>query len=56
MPPKAAPIPNDILETKLASTPLSGQDVCALLRSEAWNGLDSRNAQLAFLDESTRTD
>jgi hypothetical protein len=56
MPPKAVPIPNDVMETKLASAPLSGQDVRALLRSEAWNGLDSRNAQLTFLDGFARTD
>jgi hypothetical protein len=32
----------------------SGQDLRALLRSDAWNELESRNAQLAFLDEFAR--
>jgi hypothetical protein len=50
MPPKATPIPQNNIANKLASTSLSGQNVRALLRSEAWNELDSRNAQLVFLD------
>jgi hypothetical protein len=56
MPPKAAPIPQDTMANKLASTPFLGQDVRALLRSEAWNELDSRNAQLVFLDAFARID
>jgi hypothetical protein len=56
MPPKTPAIPSDTLDERLAHTPLSGQDLRALLRSEVWNALDSRNAQLVFLDEFARVE
>jgi hypothetical protein len=56
MPPKAPVIPYETVERALRSTRLSGQDIRALLRSESWNALDSRNAQLVFLQGFARTE
>jgi hypothetical protein len=56
MPPKAPVIPCDTVERALRSPRLSGQAIRALLRSESWNALDSRNAQLVFLEEFARTE
>jgi hypothetical protein len=50
MHPKAASIPEDIMLTNLFLAPSQGKMVGALLRSEAWDELDSRNAQFVFLD------
>jgi hypothetical protein len=56
MPPKTTALSRDAIETGLRLTPLSGQDMRALLRSEGWNALDSRNPSLVLLDEFARTD
>jgi hypothetical protein len=45
-----------MMEAKLASTHLFGQDVRALLRSESWNALNSRKTQLVSLNKFARTD
>jgi hypothetical protein len=49
--PKTAVIPREELEQQLHATPLSGHDICTLLRSEGWNRWELRNAQVAFLPE-----
>jgi hypothetical protein len=56
MPLKVSVIPYDTVERALRSTRLLEQDIQALLRSESWNALDSRNAQLVFLEAFARTE
>jgi hypothetical protein len=56
MPPKIAAIPREALGPLLQNTPLSGQDIRALLRSKEWTRLESRNAQVAFLAEFAEFD
>jgi hypothetical protein len=56
MSPKTPAFPYDVMHVKIASSPLSDQDVRTLLRSETWNVLESRNDQLVFLEEFSRTE
>jgi hypothetical protein len=49
--PNTPSISRDTLESKISSTPFSGQDIRALLRNDPWNDLESLNAQLVFLGE-----
>jgi hypothetical protein len=51
MPPKTPAIPREVLEPLLCATPLTAQDIRAVVRSDQWNTLQSRNAQVAFLAE-----
>jgi hypothetical protein len=54
--PKAAAILNGALRLRLSDTQLIAQDLRSFMRSEAWNGIDSRNAQNIFLVEFTQTE
>jgi hypothetical protein len=56
MPLKTAAILREELEPYFHVTPLSGQDLRAIPRSERWNRLESGNAQVAFLLEFVTTD
>jgi hypothetical protein len=56
MPPETATIPREEFEPQLHVTTLTRQDIRALLRSNGWNRLEPRNAQLAFLLEFAATD
>lgn len=49
MPPKTAAISNEALRPRLANTPMTAQDIRALMRNEAWNAIDARNSQIVFL-------
>jgi hypothetical protein len=49
MPLKAPPMPREVIEPLLSPSRLTARDSRALLRSEGWNCLESRNAQLVFL-------
>jgi hypothetical protein len=51
MPPKTTVIPREVLEPLLRVTPLTAQDIRAAMRSDQWNTLQSRNAQIGFLAE-----
>jgi hypothetical protein len=44
-------IPREALEPLLRVATLTAQDICAAMRSDQWNTLQSRNAQVAFLAE-----
>jgi hypothetical protein len=48
MPPKAPPMPREVIEPLLCTNRLTAQDPRALPRSEGWNCLESWNAQLVF--------
>jgi hypothetical protein len=56
MPPKTAAIPQEEIELRLHAIALLGQDIRTFLRTEGWNRLGSRNAQVAFLLEFAATD
>jgi hypothetical protein len=56
MPPKAAAIPTEALRPRLSNTQLTAQDIRSVRRSEAWNEIDSRNAETDFLVEFAQTE
>jgi hypothetical protein len=56
MPPKVAALPRKMLEPALTSARITAQDIRALMRSDAWRDLDSRNSQVVFLWEFSRSD
>jgi hypothetical protein len=56
MPPKVAATPNEALKPRRSNTQLTAQDISSLMRSEAWNGIDSRNAETDFLVELAQTE
>jgi hypothetical protein len=49
MPLKAPAMPRELIQPRLSPSRSTAQDSRALLRSEEWNCLESRNAQLVFL-------
>jgi hypothetical protein len=50
--PKVGPLSREVFEPALTSAGMTVQDTCALLRSDEWCALDSRNAQVTFIHES----
>jgi hypothetical protein len=56
MPPKVAALPQEVPEPALTSSGTTVQDIRALLRSDAWRNLDSRNSQVVFLWEFSQSD
>jgi hypothetical protein len=56
MPPKVSALPREAIEDKLYQTGIMAQDVRAMLRSEAWTGLQSRNEQALFLHNFAETE
>jgi hypothetical protein len=56
MPPKVAALPREVLEPAITSAGMTAQNIRALLRSNAWRDLDSRNNQAVFLWEFSQSD
>jgi hypothetical protein len=56
MPPKVLALPRECIERALCNTGVTSQDVRALLRSDDWCALHSRNEQLVFFFEFVKTE
>jgi hypothetical protein len=56
MPMNAAAISNEDLRPQLSKTQLTAQDISSLMRSEEWNAIESRYAQIVFLIEFAQTE
>jgi hypothetical protein len=56
MPPKVLALPHERIERALCNTGVTAQDVRALLRSDDWCALHSRNRQLVFFYEFVKTE
>jgi hypothetical protein len=56
MPPKVLALPRERIERALCNTGVTAQDVRALLRSDDWCALHSRNEQLVFFYEFVKTE
>jgi hypothetical protein len=52
--PKAPALPCNIIEPHLSTTALTAQDMSAVFRNEEWIAIESRNAQLVFVEEFTQ--
>jgi tetrahydromethanopterin S-methyltransferase subunit G len=48
MPPKVPALPREAIERALYTTGVSAQDIRAVLTSDDWRALESRNQQIAF--------
>jgi hypothetical protein len=46
--PKVPALPREAIKRTLYTTSVSAQDIRALLRSDDWRALESRNQQVAF--------
>jgi hypothetical protein len=55
MPPKVPTLPWNQIEPRLSIAGLSVQDICALLRAGEWCAVESRNQQVMFLYDFTRS-
>jgi hypothetical protein len=49
-------LPRSIIEPHLFATVLAAQDVRVLFRNAEWIAIESRNAQLAFVEELAQKD
>jgi hypothetical protein len=56
IPPKVLALPRERIERALCNTGVIAQDVQALLRSDNWCALHSRNEQLVFFYEFVKTE
>jgi hypothetical protein len=56
MPPKALVVPRNIIESRLSATAPTAQDIRALFRNEEWISIESRDAQLVFVEEFAQKD
>jgi hypothetical protein len=56
MPAKVTALAREGLELRLNSAWVMAQDIHAMLRSDRWNGLQSRNEQVVFLKEFMKTE
>jgi DNA-directed RNA polymerase sigma subunit (sigma70/sigma32) len=56
MPPKVLDLPRERIERVLCDTAVTTQDVRALLRSDDWRALHSRNEQFMFFYEFVKTE
>jgi hypothetical protein len=56
MPPKVLALPRERIERALCNTGVTAQYVRALLKSDDWCALHSRNEQLLFLYEFVKTE
>jgi hypothetical protein len=56
MPPKIAALRREVLEPALTSAGMTAQYIRALLRSDAWRDLDSRNSRVVFLWDFSQSD
>jgi hypothetical protein len=55
MPPKVSALPPEAIGDKLDQTGIMAQDIRAMLRPEAWAGLQSRNEHVVFLHNFAET-
>jgi hypothetical protein len=56
MPPKVAALSREVLEPALTSAGMTAHDIRALLRSDAWRDLDSRNSEVVVLWDFSQSD
>jgi hypothetical protein len=56
MPPKVPALPREAIERALCNTGVSAQDIRALLRSDDWRALQSRNQQVAVFHDFIETE
>jgi hypothetical protein len=49
MPPQTVALQREAIEPKYSHIEIMSQDIQAILRWEAWGGLDSRNQRIVFL-------
>jgi hypothetical protein len=56
MPPKAPDLPHNIIEPRLSATALMAHNIRPLFRNAEWITVESRNAQLVFVEEFARKD
>jgi hypothetical protein len=56
MPPRVLALPRERIERALCNTGVTAQDIRALLRSDDWCALHSRNEQLVFFYEFVKTE
>jgi hypothetical protein len=56
MPPKVLALPRERIERALCNTGITAQGVRALLRSDDWCALHSRNEQTVFFYEFVKTE
>jgi hypothetical protein len=56
VPPKVSAFPRNEIEPRLSITGLSAQDIRALLRTDEWCALESRNQEAVFLYDFARSE